>query len=230
MICIERLSAPGHFFSAPSLHCRHQQMRCFAAEAIPSNVSSLSSVLLHSAYIEYVEMCVQECVTKHMLSVEASTSQALEGDIATVENEQREQQHATETEAGVVIWDSTQKGGLSMQAQALVIAHGTDLSVEQILAHAPDNGAYRKSTIKGNKNNALPAGVTSILLKDGLLDCTQVFNAVHAHGGSKVCPRVLFASMFGVHGCLVATEPHGHQLCAGTEGGEGKQAPAAQDN
>jgi hypothetical protein len=163
-------------------------MYCSAAEAFQESVPRLSLVLLHSAYIEYVESSIEKCVATNSTNTGQLPDEAGGTDD---ENEQQEQLDPAETDSPVVIWDSNQKGGLSMQAQALVNASNTDLTVEKLMVQSPESGAYRKSTIKGNKNNALPAGVLSITLKEGTLGCAEVFNAVHAHGGAKVCDRVL---------------------------------------
>jgi hypothetical protein len=78
------------------------------------------------------------------------------------------------SEAPLAIWDSEPKpGGLSMQVMDLLTSAGLDVRKE-VLAKAPAQGLYQVKTMRKN----LPAGIFSISIKGGTLDCVQVFSAV----------------------------------------------------
>jgi hypothetical protein len=89
-------------------------------------------------------------------------------------------------EAPFAIWDGELKsGGLSIQVMDFLTAAGLDIRKE-ILAKAPAKGTYQAKKIRKH----LPAGIHSITIENGTLDCVQVFNAVQARGGVEV--RLMF--------------------------------------
>lgn len=81
-------------------------------------------------------------------------------------------------------WDEDQRGGVSRHTLTMLEQSGTTL--QDLLKVVPEASQFREKVLRGNKNVTLPAGVESISLKAGWLDCALVFNAVQKHGGPSV--------------------------------------------
>lgn len=145
--------------------------RCIANPAFAGTPSApvveVNIVLLQAAFIELVESLVHERARSQV------PEQAVDG------------HDPPPYPADCVVWDETQRNGLS--EQALEMLESAKPKTAEILKMRPENSQYRAKILKSSKNMKLPQGVAGVHLPAGHLDCAAVFNSIQKHGASQVC-------------------------------------------
>jgi hypothetical protein len=158
---------------------------------------TVNIVLLQAAYIHFVESLVESSLVQEQDRIQTSQ------DIAEALSPRREagptaqeitsvnageEYDLTNTDSGcdhLKIWDSAEKGGISKQALEALQTSGNSLA--EVMKLAPQKSKFTGRDITRSKNLKLPAEVDCVYFKAGSLDPVELFNVVHAHGGSKVC-------------------------------------------